>query len=63
MTTPARIRQEDMTRATKAVAAAGIKAARIVMDLESRRIEIIIGEQPESHPAPGATQEWTDADI
>ena len=33
MTAPARISQADMERATKAVAAAGIERARIVMDL------------------------------
>jgi hypothetical protein len=43
MTAAARITQADMERATKAVANAGI-SARIVMDLASQRIEIIIGE-------------------
>lgn len=44
MTAPAAITQDDMDRATKAVARAGFPAARIIMDLQNRRIEIIIGE-------------------
>jgi hypothetical protein len=48
-----------MERATKAVASAGLRA-RIVMDLDARRIEIIIGESPEAEPPPG---EWGDDDV
>lgn len=60
MTAPARITQADMERATKAVRAAGLERARIVMDLDTRRIEIIIGEATnESQPS----EEWTDDDI
>lgn len=44
MTAPARITQADMERATKAVKAGGFEHARIVMDLDKRRIEVIIGE-------------------
>lgn len=60
MTAPARITQADMDRATKAVAAAGLDRARIIMDLENRRIEIIIGEA-----ANDATldDDWTDDDV
>lgn len=59
MTTPARISQADMDRATKAVAAARISFARIVMDLEKRRIEIIIGESAKA----STHEEWTDDDF
>lgn len=59
MTAPARISQADMDRATKAVAAAGLPA-RIVMDLENRRIEIIIGEIV---PAPKPVGDWSDDDV
>lgn len=60
MTAPARITQDDMTRATKAVAAAKLERARIVMDLAKQTIEIIIGESP---PEPPAGQgDWTDDD-
>ena len=59
MTAPARITQADMDRATKAVASAGLARARIVMDLEKRRIEIIIGEAG----PPSVTDEWTDEDV
>lgn len=44
MTERARISQADMTRAVMAVKAAGFERARIVMDLEKRIIEIIVGE-------------------
>lgn len=60
MTAPARISQADMDRATKAVAAGGFDRARIIMDLEKRRIEIIIGETA-NDAAPD--DEWTDDDI
>ena len=50
MTAPARISQADMERAAKAVTAAGIERARIVMDLDARKIEIIIGESVNDQP-------------
>ena len=52
MTVPARIIQDDMTRACKAVAAAGIERARIVMDLANGKMESIIGE---SEPPPAVS--------
>lgn len=60
MTAPARITQLDIDRATRSVAKAGLDRARIVLDLEARRIEIIIGEP--AHPAP-APEPWTDDDT
>lgn len=59
MTAPARITQADVERATKAVAAAGLERARIVLDLDKRRIEIIIGE---SGAVPDLG-DWTDEDV
>ena len=59
MSAPARITQADIDRATKAVAAGGFERARIIMDLENRRIEIIIGESPAPVPAP----KWSDDDV
>lgn len=47
MTAPARITQDDMTRAAKAVKAAGIVRARIIMDLAKAKIEVIIDESTE----------------
>lgn len=44
MTVPARITQADMERATKAVAAAKLDRARIVMRLSKAEIEIIVGD-------------------
>ncbi|KFG91760.1 hypothetical protein BV98_000007 [Sphingobium herbicidovorans NBRC 16415] len=41
-----------MDRALKAVKAAGISNVRIVMDLNARTIEIIIGEDVATRPAP-----------
>ncbi len=65
MTAPARITQADMDRATKAVAAAGWERARIVMDLEAGRIEIIIGESVDSREASPVpeTEQWDDDDV
>lgn len=57
MTAAARITQADMERATKAVAAAGLERARIVMDLAAAKIEIIIGE-----PAPDSVAGTNDFD-
>lgn len=51
MTAPARISQDDMNRATKAVARAGLDRARIVFDLRNQRIEVFIGE-PDSDTLP-----------
>lgn len=55
MTLPARITQDDMNRATKSVKEAGFERARIIMDLEKRRIEIIIGEEAD---APASNNPW-----
>lgn len=62
MTAPARITQDDMTRAAKAVVAAGLERARIVMDLATQRIEIIIGESASETP-PADDGIWTDEDV
>jgi hypothetical protein len=59
MSAVARITQADVDRATKSVVAAGVKRARIVLDLEARRIEIIIGETGQ---AP-KLDEWSDDDV
>lgn len=60
MTAPARITQADMDRATKAVKNAGFGRARIVMDLENGKIEVIIGESGETPPVP---ETWDDEDV
>jgi len=60
MTKPARITQADMDRAAKAVATAKLERARIVMDLENSRIEIIIGESPRMI---GGGDDWSDDDV
>lgn len=61
MTAPARITQDDWTRAAKAVKAAGFERARIVADLERSKIEIIIGgEATDSQPEP---RKWSDDDV
>lgn len=57
MTNPARITQADMDRACKAVKAAGFDQARIVMDLDVRIIEIIIGDRHSAVPA-SEPNEW-----
>ena len=60
MTVAARITQADMERATRAVASAKFERARIIMDLENQRIEIIIGESGAQAADPGV---WSDDDI
>jgi hypothetical protein len=57
MTAQARITQADMDRAGKL--AARFERARIILDLENRKIEIIIGE---SSPPP-SVEEWSDDDV
>lgn len=59
MTAPARITQADMERAAKAVKAAGIERARIVMDLAAAKIEVIIGESGGDQPA-APNNPWDD---
>lgn len=44
MTAAARITQSDMERATKSVRAAGFNQARIIMRIDTREIEILIGD-------------------
>ena len=60
MTAPARITQDDMNRATKAVKSAGFERARIIMDLAKSKIEIIIGEA-ENDSAD--KKPWSDDDV
>lgn len=57
MTAPARISQADMERATKAVKAGGFERARIVMDLERKRIEVIIGDMKAESDGPNPFDE------
>ena len=57
MTAPARITQADIDRATKA--AARLKRARVVIDFDKRRIEIIIGEAA----IEPSLSEWSDDDV
>lgn len=59
MTAAARITQADMDRATKSVKNAGIEQAQIVMDLEKKRIIIIIGESPSESTGDNP---WDDGD-
>jgi len=54
MTVPARITQADMTRAAKAVAAAGLDAC-IELDLANQKIRIIVGG-----PMDAENNDWTD---
>lgn len=60
MTDPARIKQADIERAVKALRAAGIERARVVMDLAKQQIEIIIDESAWQEAAP---EVWSDEDV
>ena len=44
MTAPARVSQADLERAAKAVKKAGWGSARIVVDLNHQRMEILLGD-------------------
>lgn len=56
MTHSAQITQADMERACKAVKAAGFEHARVIMDLNARTIEIIVGD--DSAPTTVGHNEW-----
>lgn len=60
MTAPARIHQADYDRAVKAAASAG-QPARVIVRLEKKEIEIIIGAA--AVPDEGAEDEWGDDDV
>ena len=60
MSAPARITQSDIDRTMKSIARAGIDRARVVLDLENRTIEVIIGESAAS--ADRDKRNWIDED-
>ena len=60
MTAPARISQQEIDRTLKGIARSGINRARIVLDLENRKIEVIIGES--ALAADCDERSWTDED-
>lgn len=57
MTAAARISQADIERVVKGLKAGGIKRARFVVDLENRRIEVMIGET-DSAPVASPVNPW-----
>ena len=62
MTAPARISQQDVDRVMKGIARAGFGRARILLDLENRKIEVIIGESAAIAPDDGADDDYDDED-
>lgn len=66
MTARAQLTQAEMTRAAKAVAAAGLPCACIVMDFANRQIKVMVGEPAKAEALaaiPAEPEEWTDDDI
>lgn len=61
MTAPARISQQDVDRVMKGIARAGFSRARVLLDLENRKIEVIIGESV-SAADDGADDDYDDED-
>ncbi len=66
MTRPARIPAAEITRAFRALAASPFDRARVVLDYENRRIEVIIGDLPDSSVAAvgadGPVDRWEEDD-
>jgi hypothetical protein len=54
---PSTFRQQDVTRAVKAVAAAGISIARVEID-KAGKIAVITGEPPDRTGEPKEANEW-----
>lgn len=48
MTARSRVSQADMERTFRALKAAGIERARVVLDLAERKIEVFMGEDDQS---------------
>lgn len=61
MTKPARITYADVLRTMKAIKAAGIQNARVVMRLQEGVMEVIIGEGASA--ATHDLNEWSDDDV
>lgn len=56
---PARFTQSDLTKATKAVQAAGLKVAAVRIDREGK-IEIICGDAQQQDQAPAVPRSLAD---
>lgn len=66
MTAQAQLTQAEMTRAAKAVAAAGLPCACIVMDFANRQIKVMVGEPARAEAQAATTdftEEWPDDDV
>lgn len=58
MTAAARITQADVERAVKGIKAGGMNCAKIVLDLERRRIEVMIGNEGDSSVDAPPANPW-----
>ena len=61
MTAPARIKQDEIDRVTRAVARADLLCARIEIDLRNEKIVIYTGS-PESGTENDEQEDWPDDD-
>ena len=56
---PSTFRQQDVTRALRAAAAAGLRVAGFKLDVHTGKIEVVVGDPEAQDSAPGReANEW-----
>jgi hypothetical protein len=55
---PCIFRQRDVTRAVKAVAAAGVTVAKVEVDKDGKIVVVVVGADKTQDPADTGTNSW-----